>query len=437
MKRNNLTVMLVFILLSACGGGGDSGTGDTSVVTTGYFLDSAVEGLNYQAISSGLSGVTDAGGAFHYKTDMAYGNTDPVVFSVGRVELGQVETAMNWQGTYVNASQLLEPSVFMPGDLSSRFGGAGEARSSSYMPINIARFLMMLDEDGDPDNGITISQAVQADAADWPDVNFITANFSSQSALTTIIDSLNTLGTGVQLPAALPDASVASTHLQITFRCVMGGGYSGSWQGDYAVSGHAEGDWYAGIDPVANTMVFRKKSPGILLLRHPYPLVNTTVQYDPNFNWSQIYEVTSSVTRSFSWHGSVALQETLWAEFQDTREIDDTGTGVVLGNKQMVTLSAGTSGAIYHGVLMDISGNDPVVAPYTIAIDGSTVSGDGLNLADSSAFTISGTVSGTSFIATTSAGHTITGQITHNGRTLEATYSVAGMSGSFNACREM
>ena len=70
-------------------------------------------------------------------------------------------------------------SVLTPVDLVA--GGS----SSSTEVLNLVRFLLMLDDDGDSSNGINISSAVQTVAENWSAVDFTTANL--QSELSSII----------------------------------------------------------------------------------------------------------------------------------------------------------------------------------------------------------------------------------------------------------
>ena len=55
-----LIALLVFVGLSSCGG-------DGSKTPTGQFIDSAVQGLGYEASPSGKNGITDDDGKFKYK----------------------------------------------------------------------------------------------------------------------------------------------------------------------------------------------------------------------------------------------------------------------------------------------------------------------------------------------------------------------------------
>ena len=74
---SSLTMLLVSVILTACGGGGGSGG------VTGTFIDDPVQNLNY-VCSSGVSGVTDVNG--YYTCDVG----DDVTFSIGTFVIGTV-----------------------------------------------------------------------------------------------------------------------------------------------------------------------------------------------------------------------------------------------------------------------------------------------------------------------------------------------------------
>jgi len=74
--------------LTACGGGGssDGGTPPPSEPQdqTGRFIDSAVSGLEYEAIPSGQTGITNDAGEFSYREG------DEVSFKLGALNFGKV-----------------------------------------------------------------------------------------------------------------------------------------------------------------------------------------------------------------------------------------------------------------------------------------------------------------------------------------------------------
>mgnify|MGYP000013501413 CR=1 FL=1 len=127
--KNILFVFLSFGLFS-CGGGGEGGGGSINTPPTqktGVFLDSVVSGAGFET-TSGLGGTTNPAGEFQYLPG------DLVVFSIGNIELPPV-----------------------PGDdfvTPLQMGTTGEINDPRV--INILRLLQSIDNDGNPDNEITI-----------------------------------------------------------------------------------------------------------------------------------------------------------------------------------------------------------------------------------------------------------------------------------------
>ena len=182
------------VLLVACGGGGGD---DDPEFKVGVFRDTAVSGLSY--VAGSRNGITQSDGTFNYEVG------EPVTFSIGGVTLGTT----NSQG------------VITPVDL---FSGA---TTSTTAVVNMARFLLMLDVNGDPDGGIQISDAVQTAAASWSQVNFDAADFTSEVA-SIIADATTADGS----THTLPSSADAQSHLESTLRCTRAGGYRGSFSGD-------------------------------------------------------------------------------------------------------------------------------------------------------------------------------------------------------------
>ena len=118
--------ILALTFLSSCGGGG----GDAPASITGVFLDSPVNGLKYEANPSGQTDITRGGGKFICKEG------DTIGFYVGDVALGQTL-----------CKEIVTPIDLVPGAIDDK----------NPIVTNIARFLLSLDNDQDPSNGINIS----------------------------------------------------------------------------------------------------------------------------------------------------------------------------------------------------------------------------------------------------------------------------------------
>lgn len=97
-------------------------------VLTGVFLDSEVENLDYK--TSRKSGVTDENGKYSYDIE-----GEAVVFSIGNLTFPAVP-----------ATGVVTPFELFQG-----------TKFQNFAFYNLVRLLMTLDEDGNPDNGITIS----------------------------------------------------------------------------------------------------------------------------------------------------------------------------------------------------------------------------------------------------------------------------------------
>lgn len=110
--------------LAACGGGGNSSTSTTSV-STGYFIDAAVEGLGFSTPTQ--SGVTGADGSFKYIEN------ENITFNLYGKPLFSAKGF-----TYLTPFDLSDTSV-NPG-----------------YSINLIRFLMALDVDSNPSNGLKL-----------------------------------------------------------------------------------------------------------------------------------------------------------------------------------------------------------------------------------------------------------------------------------------
>ncbi len=164
---------------------------------TGVFRASSVTGLGYR--SGSHVGLTDGHGQFTYEIGQ------PITFFVGGISIGTVPTPK---------------ALITPLDLVAH--GTG---TTTYV-VNVVRFLMLLDRDADPGNGIEISSAVTAAAASWSAVDFNTADLPT--ALAAVIQQSNAADGASR---ALPDASAAQSQLRNAFDCTHLGAYLGTYGG--------------------------------------------------------------------------------------------------------------------------------------------------------------------------------------------------------------
>ncbi|QOY52619.1 DUF1566 domain-containing protein [Candidatus Sulfurimonas baltica] len=156
MKTNNIFIgfLLAFgLVLSGCGGSGSSSDSSAITTVTGQFIDSPVEGLNYDC-SSGKAGITNSEGEYTCNVG------DTVTFKIGDVVIGSVKAQNDFITPY---------SLFPDDDISA---------------LNLARLLQTLDIDSDPSNGLKVNE-VKAILLPTD------TNFASNTFVTNIENALN------------------------------------------------------------------------------------------------------------------------------------------------------------------------------------------------------------------------------------------------------
>jgi hypothetical protein len=153
-RLNGLNLaILCCTVFSFAGCGGSSSNDTTSSLLTGYFTDSAVEGLNYKTKTQ--SGVTDVNGAFSYQAG------ESVVFSIGDFVLGERATA----APEMTPLDLI-PDATLPTTLNELsplidFDNSNTSESIAFRALsNMLTFLQALDSDKDASNGITIADGM-------------------------------------------------------------------------------------------------------------------------------------------------------------------------------------------------------------------------------------------------------------------------------------
>jgi hypothetical protein len=179
-KRSALLIMV--LLLAACGSDDSAPTVDIApaeeTLLTGVFVDSAVEGIFYETATQ--SGTTNSLGEYNYLSG------ETVTFSIGAIVLGAAP-----------ASGVVTPLSIVP-----------DAVSADNLQVNnIVRFLLSLDSDGDPDNGISISSDITTAAADTV-VDFSVADLSVDPGVTALLDAFPAI--------ILVDETTAQSHFNET-----------------------------------------------------------------------------------------------------------------------------------------------------------------------------------------------------------------------------
>lgn len=148
INKIGLSLYTTIVLgLSGCGGGGG---GAATSSTTGYLVDSAVAGVEYSC--GATTGLTGSDGAFSC-------SSFPVTFKIGSLTLGSI-------------SSLSSGDKVMPQDLV----GVDRTNTSHNKVLNLAVLLQSLDDDGNPDNGISISSSIRGSLNSSVDIQNVTLN---------------------------------------------------------------------------------------------------------------------------------------------------------------------------------------------------------------------------------------------------------------------
>lgn len=170
------------LLLAACGSDDSAPAVDIApaeeTLLTGVFVDSAVEGIFYETATQ--SGTTNSLGEYNYLPG------ETVTFSIGAIVLGAAP-----------ASGVVTPLSIVPDAVSA----------DNVQVNNIVRFLLSLDSDGDPDNGISISSDITTAAADTV-VDFSVADLSVEPGVTALLDAFPAI--------ILVDETTAQSHFNET-----------------------------------------------------------------------------------------------------------------------------------------------------------------------------------------------------------------------------
>lgn len=355
MFKNNgliaLTTVSLFAL-TACGGGGGSSV--SVVKKNGIFKDSNVTGLSY--VSGGQSGVTDTAGGFVYEEG------EDVAFSIGKVGLGS------------GAGQ----AVMTPVDIVT------DGTLASAEVINKVRFLMMLDKDSTPSNGIVISPKVQAKAESWEAVDFAAVDFPTSNVYGIASDASAEDGVSHKIP----DADDAISHLKTTLLCANAGAYIGSYDGTESgtvalvvnpVTGEVNGSSY---NPENQVSVEIKNS--------------TALDYDMGL------EFISAEDSAKTFSGKLNSTESLSGTWENSA--DATQKGSFSGDRL-----GGVSNAVYRYTVSFIGGDKGV---YTFDVDqGNNIKGFAYSVSTQKETTLSGKIVNNKLTANSSAGDEITGFI--------------------------
>lgn len=192
MRFLSLTALVVaasLAFLQGCHSGGGAGpvAAEEGTYRTGYFIDSPVEGLEYETLS--FKGLTETQGEFLYR------DGETVTFSLGGVVLGRA-----------SAKRILTPVSL----------GGVAANTASTRVINIARFLQSLDDDLNAANGIRIPSRVR-EALQGIRVNFTDPDLDNDAGVQEMFERLSGMGIyPEEEERGLVPAAQAQLHLENT-----------------------------------------------------------------------------------------------------------------------------------------------------------------------------------------------------------------------------
>jgi para-nitrobenzyl esterase len=183
----SLTIIILVALMMGCSSLSSIVSG-TPIALKGVFIDSPVGGLNYTTPTQ--KGVTKADGIFEYQAG------ETVTFSIGSLVLGST-----------TGKPFVSPLDIVP-----------DAKDASdQRVVNISVVLQTLDQDGNPANGILISEQVASFVTKYgSEINFNNhvRRFSFDSGFRTVMAELNNIDAFGATPRAVKPPGLAQKHLE-------------------------------------------------------------------------------------------------------------------------------------------------------------------------------------------------------------------------------
>ncbi|HPC85725.1 MAG TPA: hypothetical protein P5238_02110 [Smithellaceae bacterium] len=181
--------ILLAMLITGCGFLGSS-VSSAPPALKGVFMDGPVGGINYATPSQ--KGVTKADGVFEYRAG------ETVAFSVGELALGSAA------GKPVVTVLDLVPDA---------------KDASDQRVVNICVLLQTLDQDGNPANGILISEQAASFVTKYGKETNFNKNvraFSFDAGLRSVMAELNNVDAFGETPRAVVAGKIAQKHLEET-----------------------------------------------------------------------------------------------------------------------------------------------------------------------------------------------------------------------------
>ena len=201
-------VSIILFLAQGCSSGHGGGVAVTpESARLGFFLDAPVDGLQFTTLSwSGITGLSLDRGYFYWEQrtlpgitgipgqqgSFLYQDGEQITFSIGDVILGRTKAK----------------GIITPVDL-----GGTNKKTSNPEVINISRLLLSLDDDRDPNNGITISESVRK-ALTGIKVDLSDPTIDNSKGIQEMFKRLNELGIYPEEVNQLVSAEEAQIHLE-------------------------------------------------------------------------------------------------------------------------------------------------------------------------------------------------------------------------------
>jgi hypothetical protein len=268
---------------------------------------------------------------------------------------------------------------------------------------------MMIDNNGDPEDGIAVSAGVQAVAGSWAALDFSDPDFDTNMA--PLVTECQTADGGTHL---LPNSTTAQNHLEASMRCA----YSGAFRGTF--SGSDSGTFGVVVDP---------QTGEVRGVAHSSTYDSTTEAYGSGIiDYDQTMAfITGFVDTGATFQGQLTTPTTMSGTWQDASTSDH---GNFSGNR-----IGGAAEASYRYTGVAYNDDSTVGAVLAMDVSGGALTGIGYGVENNEQFTFSGTLSGATITATASNSVQISGTFNSDDTFYGTWYNPTdGDSGTFDGC---
>ncbi len=228
-------IILFSIILAFCFAC-DSGGGSGDSLNKGEFLDSAVEGLNFKTDTQ--EGVTNKNGRFYYK------DNETVNFYLGDIHLGSTV-----------GKETVTPIDLVP-----------EATNEDHPEVlRICRLLISLDEDGEPENGITLTPTVVSEF-EGRNIN-LSLSLDDNPFIQDVFVTLNALDAFSDGNHDLVSSTFARSHFAATLQAIQDKEEDDRDEGDGSVDGGGSDEGGGDLNSLGMEFVYIE--PGSFIMGSP------------------------------------------------------------------------------------------------------------------------------------------------------------------------